>query len=95
MSGYPENSNQSKYPHLLLSPETCPFIWLLCKQTTPGGYKSIQLESDERALSEFSVCQRKREWEEGLSQSKDKYSIISAWYSAEEAAELQKDTTVR
>lgn len=31
----------------------------------------------------------------GFVPKQDKYSIISAWYSAEEAAELQKDTAVR
>ena len=64
MSGKPwKTPNQSKNVYLLLSPETSPFIYLLCEQNNPGGYKSIQLESDERALSEFSVCQRKKERE--------------------------------
>lgn len=89
MYGHPENSNLNKSLKLLLSPETKPFIELLCKQTNPGGYKSIR---DERALSEFSFCQRKRErgWE-GLSKKQDKCLIFCASYTAEEAAELQKD----
>lgn len=89
MSEHPENSDLNKSLNLLPSPETKPFTKLLCKQTNPGGYKSIR---DERAPSEFSFCHRKRErgWE-GLSKKQDKCLIFCASYIAEEAAELQKD----
>lgn len=77
------------------------FIEPLCRQTSPGDYKSIH---DERALSEFSfMSEEKRGRRRGRVCLKSKtninslfiYSIklliISACYSAEEAAELQKD----
>lgn len=47
---------------------------------------------NEPLVSSLSV-RGKEKW--GQVVSRDEYSIFSAWYSAEEAAELQKDTAVR
>lgn len=60
--------------------------------------KIIKLESDEQALSEFSVCERKRERggrRPVLSQSKTNIESFLPGVHAEEAEELQKVTAVR
>lgn len=48
------------------------FIELLCRQTSPGDYKSIH---DERALSEFSFMSEEKRGRrgEGLFKKQDKY----------------------
>lgn len=45
-------------------------------------------------LVSFHVCREEKRVGSGFVPKQDKYSVISAWYGAEEAAELQKDTAV-